>query len=68
MLTGWQHAYLDFREGLIEESDVQIPGLQRVYRSGRYPVLPEYWRSVRDNYRPDFAEWPEENIVDADPD
>ncbi len=63
VLVGWQHAFTDFRAGLIEEQDIPV-GLWRVWFHGNLPGLSEYWQtSGNRGYRADFVQFMEENVV-----
>ena len=64
--NNFQYVYVEYREGLIEESDLGIIGWRSIYHH-QYPGMPALWARIKNTYRPDFIDYFEENVVAQPP-
>ena len=65
-LNNLQYVYIEYQEGLIDESDLGIVGWRSIYHR-QYPGMPELWGQIKGSYRPDFVDYFEENVVTKPP-
>ena len=58
----WQQAYVAYREGFVQTSDLNLSGWSNVFNE-IVPLMPEAYERNKLFYDPGFVQWMEENIV-----
>lgn len=66
VFLNWQFEYGQYVDGNLTDADALIDVYRIAYEGGgfaRIRIFPEVWRSYREQLRPDFVRWMEENVV-----
>lgn len=62
----WHWEYSQFIDGSLSLTELPVAAYRRAYH-GEYDVrltgIPEAWHGIKDQLRPDFVVWMEENVV-----
>lgn len=69
-LTNFQYVYNEYKNGLIDESELPVGTWRNTFAGGErsnrdyWPDLKSYWEEMKTiNYDPGFVEWMDENVV-----
>ncbi len=62
LLVTFEYTFTESQEGLIEGEVIPVAGWRSIFH-GQYPDMPGYWESAKRNFRQDFVDWMEENVV-----
>ncbi len=68
-LANWQFVYTEYKQGLIEASELPISSWQSYFNNEKrsnedyWPDLTDYWESEKNNFDSDYVSWMDENIV-----
>lgn len=59
--TGWQYSWREYEEGLVDLDSIPVEGWRTQIRN--FPGAMDYWLDQSSNFRPDFVQWMEENVL-----
>jgi len=69
ILLNWQFEYGQYVDGNLSESELPIEAYVAAFEGqgfARILIFQEVWESFKDELRPEFIQWMEENVVNRD--